>query len=236
MAMGWAGSGGRNLWLLGGTVPSTAQVAELDDLWVYITPGPMVPTATPTFSPAAGSYPSAQIVTISDATPGADIVYSIDDSNEWSPYTGPITVASTHTIHAQAAAVGYALSPVASATYDINVPPQFSCHVTYTINSQWMNGTGQKGGFNTSIAISNTGTTPLNGWTLTWNFANGQTIGDWPWGGYFTQNGANVSVTNWSWDDSIPAGTTLYAVGFNGKWSQANAVPTSFSLNGTLCH
>ena len=91
------------------------------------------PAATPAFSPAAGTYTSAQSVTISDATAGATIYYTTDGSTPTtasSKYTAAIAVASTETIKAIAAAAGYSSSTVASATYTINIPiaaaPTFS--------------------------------------------------------------------------------------------------------------
>jgi hypothetical protein len=78
--------------------------------------------ATPTFSPAAGSYSSAQTVSISDATSGANIYYTTNGSTPTTastPYTGPITVSATETLKAIAAATGFANSNVATATYTI---------------------------------------------------------------------------------------------------------------------
>ena len=104
-----------------------------------------------------------------------------------------------------------------------------ACNVTYTISNQW------PGGFSASLAIANTGTTAISNWTLTWAFADGQTITQL-WNGAATQSGANVTVTNLSYNGSIPAGGSLTGVGFNGTWNGAtNAVPVSFALNGTTC-
>src|SRR5437867_3025713 len=78
--------------------------------------------ATPTFSPAGGTFASPQSVAIPDATPGATIYYTTDGSTPTtaSPvYSGPILVAQTTTIKAMAAASGMANSAVASATYTI---------------------------------------------------------------------------------------------------------------------
>jgi hypothetical protein len=84
------------------------------------------PVATPTFSPAAGIYSSAQTVTISTTTSGASIRYTIDGSTPSETagtlYTSPVTVSSTTTIKAIAYATSYTDSSVASATYTIQPP------------------------------------------------------------------------------------------------------------------
>jgi hypothetical protein len=108
-------------------------------------------------------------------------------------------------------------------------PVGFACHIVYTISSQW------SGGFGAAITIDNTGTTAISNWTLTWAFANGQTITQL-WNGNETQSGANVTVTNVSYNGSIPAGGSYSGTGFNGTWNNTtNAVPTSFAVNGTTC-
>jgi cellulose 1,4-beta-cellobiosidase len=105
----------------------------------------------------------------------------------------------------------------------------FACHIVYTISSQWQSG------FGAAITIENTGTTSISNWTLTWSFANGQTITQL-WNGTETQSGANVTVKNMSYNGSIPAGGSYSGMGFNGTWNNTtNAVPTSFAVNGTTC-
>lgn len=104
-----------------------------------------------------------------------------------------------------------------------------SCRVHYAITSQW------QGGFGASLTITNTGTTAINGWTLQFAFANGQTITQL-WNGNYTQSGGAVTVTNVSYNASIPAGQSLSsAPGFNGSWNGTNVAPTAFTLNGTAC-
>jgi hypothetical protein len=94
------------------------------------------PVATPTFSPAAGTYTSAQNVTISDATAGATIYYTTNGTTPTTAstvFTAPITVNSTETIEAIAAASGFANSAVASAVYTLNLPtPDFQVSVNPT--------------------------------------------------------------------------------------------------------
>jgi hypothetical protein len=79
--------------------------------------------AAPTFSPAAGSYTTAQTVTLSAAT-GATIYYTTNGSTPTtgSPkYSAPLSISATTTIKAIAVASGYTNSAVASATYTINL-------------------------------------------------------------------------------------------------------------------
>jgi hypothetical protein len=98
-------------------------------------------SAMPTFSVKAGTYTSAQVVTLADATKGSVIYYTTNGStpSTASPkYTSPIKVTATETIKAAATATGYKSSPVASAEYVIGAEqtvaaPTFSVKAgTYT--------------------------------------------------------------------------------------------------------
>ena len=78
--------------------------------------------ATPTFSPVAGNYSGAQMVTISESTPGVTIYYTTNGTTPTTSsavYSGAITVAVTQTIKAIGAATGFTTSAVASATYTL---------------------------------------------------------------------------------------------------------------------
>ncbi|MGB6960882.1 MAG: chitobiase/beta-hexosaminidase C-terminal domain-containing protein [Candidatus Acidiferrum sp.] len=90
--------------------------------------------ATPTFSPAAGTYTSSQTVTISDTTPGATIFYTTNGTTPTTAstvFSAPITVSSTETIEAIAASSGFSNSAVATAAYTINAPaPDFTLTVS----------------------------------------------------------------------------------------------------------
>jgi hypothetical protein len=79
--------------------------------------------ATPTFSPVAGTYTSAQNVTISSTTASATIYYTTNGSTPTSGstlYSGPVAVASNTTLKALATESGFFDSAVGSAIYTIN--------------------------------------------------------------------------------------------------------------------
>jgi hypothetical protein len=83
------------------------------------------PAAAPTFSPAAGSYTSAQTVTLASTTPSATIYYTLNGTTPTTSsakYTAPITVSATTTIEALATATNYTNSTVSLALYSINLP------------------------------------------------------------------------------------------------------------------
>jgi len=83
--------------------------------------------AAPTFSPAPGTFTSAQSITLADTTTGASVYYTTDGSTPTAgstiySTTAPISVAVTTTIKAIAVATGYTNSAVASGTFTINLP------------------------------------------------------------------------------------------------------------------
>ena len=136
------------------------------------------PAATPTFSPPAGTYDSAQSVTLSDTTSGASIYYTTDGTTPTTSSTlynnVAIPVNSTETIKAIAVATGFTQSAVGSATYTIQAPPppDFSVSATpasrsvaaggsttYTVTVGSLNGFGGMVGL--SVSGLPAGATPV---------------------------------------------------------------------------
>ncbi len=106
-----------------GTLKKYNNVYEFDkNNYLTSYTAPQHDVATPTFSPAEGTYSTAQSVTISCATAGADIYYTTDgtdpDANS-TQYTSAISVSATTTIKAKAFYTGIG-SNIATATYHIN--------------------------------------------------------------------------------------------------------------------
>ncbi|MFZ3262509.1 MAG: chitobiase/beta-hexosaminidase C-terminal domain-containing protein [Terriglobales bacterium] len=88
--------------------------------------------ATPAASVTGGTYNSTQTVSLTDSTAGASIYYTTNGDTPTTSstlYTGPISVSQTETIEAIAIAAGCSSSAVFSATYMIDIPPDFSLGV-----------------------------------------------------------------------------------------------------------
>jgi len=106
--------------------PGYTHSADLEGIYTIGT------APTPQFSPAAGSYSTAQAVNIYDITPGAIIYYTTDGTTPTTAsavYTDPVVVAANQTIHAFAAISGLTRSAAISAAYIIGngvATPTFS--------------------------------------------------------------------------------------------------------------
>ncbi|WP_228543286.1 cellulose binding domain-containing protein [Micromonospora sp. S-DT3-3-22] len=111
----------------------------------------------------------------------------------------------------------------------VTTPPAggTGCAVGYAVTGQW------QGGFQGEVTIRNTGTTPVDGWTLQWTFADGQRISQ-AWNAGYTQSGGTVRATNVSWNGAIAAGATVN-FGFLADVTGTNNRPGGFTLNGVAC-
>ena len=119
----WVDASG-NLWLFGGVGAAGTRQQYLEDLWEF---QPNLSAANvasaPVFTPAPGTYTSAQSVSITSPTPGSSIYYLINNATPASEYSVPLTVNTSETITAITAAPGYANSAIKTAIYTINFPP-----------------------------------------------------------------------------------------------------------------
>jgi hypothetical protein len=142
-----------------------------------------------------------------------------------------LTASSTATVGSSTVTItGTSGSTTATTTIALTVAKSGTsgCTVDYATSPQG------NSAFGATITIIN-GSTAITSWTLTWSFANGQTVSSL-WNGIETQSGAAVTVKNEPYNGSIAANGTLTGIGFNGTWNgTTNAIPTAFSLNGTAC-
>jgi endoglucanase len=185
-------------------------------------------TDTITVTPAGG-FTGSVTLTASGLPGGVTAAFATNPTTATSVLT--LTASSTATTGAATVTItGSSGTLTATTTIALTVAPAGTggCTVNYTISPQ--NNTA----FGAAISIKN-GSTAITSWTLTWTFANGQTVSSL-WNGIETQSGANVTVKNEPYNGSIAASATLSGIGFNGTWNgTTNAIPTAISLNGTAC-
>jgi cellulase/cellobiase CelA1 len=81
--------------------------------------------------------------------------------------------------------------------------------------------------------VTNTGSSAINGWSLTWSFSGNQKVTS-AWNATVTQSGSAVTAKNLSYNAAIPAGGST-SFGFQASYSGSNATPSTFALNGTAC-
>ena len=122
-------------------------------------------------------------------------------------------------------------SPSVSPSRSVSPSPSVSqggsggCTAAYSIVNQW------PGGFQASVNVT-AGTAAINGWRVTWTFANGQTVSQF-WSTSLTQSGSGVTATNLSSNGALAAGTTTN-FGFLGSWNNTtNAVPTNVACTSS---
>ncbi|MEV6166295.1 cellulase family glycosylhydrolase [Streptomyces sp. NPDC052052] len=207
-------------------------------------------TTADTEAPTTPGAPTASAVTATSATlswtaatdnvavTGYDVV-RVDGSTETTvaaSTTNSVTVtgltadtAYTFAVYARDAAGNRsARSATVNVTTDEGgTTPGVGCSVGYHVVGEW------PGGFQGEITLRNTGTTAIDGWTLGFAFADGQTLTNM-WGGIPTQNGGSVSVAPASYTTTIAANGSV-TIGFTAGQSGTNTAPTAFTLNGAAC-
>ncbi|GAB4052775.1 cellulase family glycosylhydrolase [Catellatospora paridis] len=91
------------------------------------------------------------------------------------------------------------------------------CTAVYSVVGQW------PGGFQADVRVT-AGNTAISSWTVTWTFANGQTVTQ-AWSATVTSSGSAVTARNVSYNGSLAAGAGTN-FGFLGSWNgSANGVP-----------
>lgn len=174
------------------------------------TPPPAQQAATPTFSPAGGSYTAIQKVSLSDTTSGVSIYYTTDGSTPTESSTlysasTPITVSATTTINAIAGGGSYLNSNMASATYTINLPAAATPTFSPT-----------PGAFNAAQSVSISDTT------------TGAAI-------YYTTDGSTPTTASKLFSPSspiaVPATTTIKAIAVASGYSNSAVASGTFTID-----
>ncbi|MEU6538066.1 cellulase family glycosylhydrolase [Streptomyces sp. NPDC047000] len=83
-----------------------------------------------------------------------------------------------------------------------------ACTAAYTVSSDWGSG------FNADVTVTNTGTTALSSWKVTWTWPGAQQVTNM-WNATYTQTGATVTAVNAAHNGTVPAGGSA-SFGFGG--------------------
>jgi hypothetical protein len=115
-----------------------------------------------------------------------------------------------------------AAGPQASAATTANTATAATaCSASFAVQSQW------SGGLVGGVTVTNTGTSALTAWTVTFTFGGDQKVTS-AWGASLTQSIESVTATNASYDGSLaPSASTSF--GFQGTWSTSDAAPSSLT-------
>ncbi|MEO3858233.1 cellulose binding domain-containing protein [Acrocarpospora sp. B8E8] len=98
-------------------------------------------------------------------------------------------------------------------------PGTGACTAVYSQVSSW------SGAFQGQVTVTNTGTTPTTGWTVTLTFPNGQQITQ-IWGARTSGTASPYTITNESYNGTLaPNASTTF--GFLANWSGTNNPPTT---------
>ena len=124
-----------------------------------------------------------------------------------------VVVASALAVSMGGLATGQAIqaAPAAAATA--------SCSAAYSVSTDWGSG------FTAAITVTNTGTTAITGWTLTYSYTGNQTLSQ-GWSGNWSQSGKTVTVTNASWNGNLAPGANTQ-LGANFSYTGTNTAPAS---------
>jgi len=117
-------------------------------------------------------------------------------------------------------------SPSPSTPASPSPQPSGTCRVQYDMNA-WNTG------FTTSVTITNTGSSPINGWELTFTLPSGQSVVS-AWNATISPSSGQVTARNVSYNALIPPGGST-SFGFQGVHTGNTGKPASFSLNGVSC-
>jgi hypothetical protein len=135
---------------------------------------------------AGGTYFEIRVRDVTDTLINSGRVYSFSLPSGCAPQCSPAYTQISYTT---------STTPVTPTTSSGGTSG--TCTATYQTANTW------PGGFQGQVTVT-AGTAPINGWTVTWNLASGQTIGS-NWNGIFTTSGSTVTVKNVSYNAALTA-------------------------------
>ncbi|MGC9668966.1 glycoside hydrolase family 6 protein [Planosporangium sp. 12N6] len=141
-----------------------------------------------------------------------DLAYSLASSAPYPPTTAPPTTTPPTTAPPTSRPPTTPPTTAPPTTAPPTTPPAGACTATYQTVSSW------QGGFQGQVTVK-AGTSAINGWTVTWTLAGGQSISQ-VWNGTLTTTGSTASVKNVSWNGALAANaSTQFGFTANGAAS-----------------
>jgi len=132
------------------------------------------------------------------------------------PAPGPRRTRTRRTVALlSAAALGLGLTAAAQTPASAAT----GCSAAYTTQSSW------SGGFVGSVTVTDSGTTAITGWTVTFVFGGDQKLTS-SWNTTLNQSIEYVTASNLSYNGSLSAGSST-SFGFQGTFGGSDAVPAS---------
>ncbi|MFJ8582843.1 cellulase family glycosylhydrolase [Micromonospora sp. NPDC093277] len=95
-------------------------------------------------------------------------------------------------------------------------PGNGGCTARYTITNSW------QGGFQAEVSVT-AGSSAINGWTVRWTYANGQTVSQF-WSVTITNSGSAYTARNVDYNGRLGAGAST-SFGFLGSAGSTNTAP-----------
>ena len=223
-----------------GTGPSTSVTLAPYSLTTVI----LHPSASIT-GPVTPGRPAASGITASDATltwpaGAAGLKYEIHRQNGTTTEQWGETTSTAFTVHNLTPGTRYTANVIARdgsgrvswasppVTFQTGTPTAAPCAVSFADVNDWGNG------YVGSVDITNTGTAPVDSWTLAFAWPTSWQQLNSGWNGTWAQTGTEVHVANADFNRTIAPGATVN-VGFVGAYQGPNVLPPLFRLNGALC-
>ncbi|MFI6733445.1 PHB depolymerase family esterase [Nonomuraea sp. NPDC050451] len=105
-------------------------------------------------------------------------------------------------------------------------PGTGACRVTYTMNT-WNTG------FTAAVTLTNTGTSQLTSWALTFTLPAGQSVTS-AWNSTISPASGQVTARNVSYNGTVAPGASA-SFGFQATHTGNTSKPAAFTLNGATC-
>lgn len=107
-------------------------------------------------------------------------------------------------------------TPPPTTTPPTTPPASGACTASYAITNSW------PGGFQAEVQVK-AGSSAINGWTVKWTYANGQTISQ-VWNATITNSGSAYTARNVDYNGRLGAGAST-SFGFLGTANSTNTAP-----------